>query len=37
MAKQCKAMLDFKDRGSIVFDYGNNIRGQAKEMVILKF
>ena len=31
MAKQCKAMLDFKDRGSIVFDYGNNIRGQAKE------
>ncbi|MAX09317.1 MAG: urocanate hydratase [Candidatus Marinimicrobia bacterium] len=30
MARQCKAMLDFKDKGSIVFDYGNNIRGQAK-------
>ena len=30
MAKQCQAMLDFKDKGSIVFDYGNNIRGQAK-------
>jgi len=25
-----KAMLDFKREGSIVFDYGNNIRGQAK-------
>ena len=31
MARQCKAMLDFKNKGSIVFDYGNNIRGQAKE------
>ena len=30
MARQCKAMLDFKNKGSIVFDYGNNIRGQAK-------
>jgi urocanate hydratase len=26
-----KAMLDFKERGSVVFDYGNNIRGIAKE------
>ena len=25
-----KAMLDFQKRGSIVFDYGNNIRGEAK-------
>ena len=25
-----QAMLDFKKQGSIVFDYGNNIRGQAK-------
>lgn len=25
----CKAMLEFKNRGSIVFDYGNNIRGEA--------
>lgn len=26
-----KAMVEFKDKGSIVFDYGNNIRGEAKE------
>ncbi len=26
-----KAMLEFQKRGSIVFDYGNNIRGEAKE------
>ena len=26
-----KAMLEFKKKGSIVFDYGNNIRGEAKE------
>lgn len=25
-----KAMLEFQKRGSIVFDYGNNIRGEAK-------
>ena len=25
----CKSMLDFKKNGSIVFDYGNNLRGQA--------
>lgn len=25
-----EAMLEFKKRGSIVFDYGNNIRGEAK-------
>lgn len=25
------AMLDFQKRGSITFDYGNNIRGEAKE------
>jgi urocanate hydratase len=25
----CRAMLDFKQKGSIVFDYGNNLRGQA--------
>ena len=31
MAKQCKAMLEFQKKGSIVFDYGNNIRGQAKD------
>ena len=26
-----KAMLEFKQKGAIVFDYGNNIRGEAKE------
>jgi urocanate hydratase len=29
MKIHCKAMLDFMKRGSIVFDYGNNLRGQA--------
>ncbi len=31
IAIHCKAMLGFKDKGSVVFDYGNNIRGQAKK------
>jgi urocanate hydratase len=26
-----KAMLEFQSRGSVAFDYGNNIRGEAKE------
>lgn len=30
-AVHVKAMLDFQKRGSIVFDYGNNIRAQAKK------
>jgi len=29
MKIHCKAMLDFKKKGSVVFDYGNNLRGQA--------
>ena len=29
MRIHCKAMIDFKKNGSIVFDYGNNLRGQA--------
>jgi urocanate hydratase len=29
MAIHVRAMLGFKEKGSIVFDYGNNIRGQA--------
>ncbi len=29
MAKHVQAMLDFKARGSIVFDYGNNLRQRA--------
>ena len=31
MAEHCKAMLRFQKNGSIVFDYGNNLRGQAYE------
>ncbi len=31
MVKHCKAMIEFQKRGSIVFDYGNNLRGYAKE------
>jgi len=27
--KHCKALLDFQKEGSVVFDYGNNLRGQA--------
>ena len=31
MAIHCQAMLDLQKKGSITFDYGNNLRGQAKE------
>jgi len=31
MALHCQAMLDLQNKGSITFDYGNNLRGQAKE------
>ncbi len=31
MAQHCRAMIKLKKMGSIVFDYGNNLRGQAKE------
>jgi len=31
MAEHCRAMLALRARGSIVFDYGNNLRGQARE------
>jgi len=34
--KHCEAMLELQKMGSIVFDYGNNIRGQAKENANLK-
>jgi len=30
MAKHCDAMIKFQKAGSIVFDYGNNLRGQAE-------
>ncbi len=32
MAKQVEAMLAFQKKGAVVFDYGNNIREQAKDM-----
>ncbi len=31
MATQVRAMLEMKRRGAVVFDYGNNLRGQAHE------
>ena len=31
IVKHVEAMLEFQKRGSIAFDYGNNIRGEAKE------
>jgi urocanate hydratase len=30
MAAHCRALLEFQKRGSVVFDYGNNLRGQAQ-------
>lgn len=30
MAAHCQAMLDLQKMGAITFDYGNNLRGQAK-------
>jgi urocanate hydratase len=30
MVKHCRAMINFQKAGSIVFDYGNNLRGQAQ-------
>ena len=31
MGEHCKSMLELQRRGAITFDYGNNLRGQAKE------
>ncbi|HHH79317.1 MAG TPA: urocanate hydratase [Thermoplasmatales archaeon] len=31
MKKHCEAMVVFQKMGAIVFDYGNNLRGQAKK------
>jgi len=31
IVKHVEAMLEFRKRGAITFDYGNNIRGEAKE------
>jgi len=30
MAKQVKAMVEFQDKGAVVFDYGNSIRREAE-------
>ncbi len=30
MAIHCRAMVDLQNAGSVVFDYGNNLRGQAQ-------
>ena len=30
MKRHCQALLDFQRHGSVVFDYGNNLRGQAQ-------
>ncbi len=30
IARHCAAMVGFKERGAEVFDYGNNLRGEAK-------
>jgi urocanate hydratase len=31
MATHCRAMVDLMRRGAVTFDYGNNLRGQAKD------
>ena len=31
MGEHCQAMLDLQKRGSITFDYGNNLRGQVQK------
>jgi urocanate hydratase len=31
MAVHCRAMLDFQRAGAVVFDYGNGLRGQARD------
>lgn len=31
MAHHCEAMVGFLDRGAVVFDYGNNLRGGARD------
>ncbi len=31
MAEHVQAMVELQDRGAVVFDYGNNLRGQAKK------
>ncbi|MFA3782955.1 urocanate hydratase [Melioribacteraceae bacterium 4301-Me] len=35
IVEHVKAMLEFQKRGAVTFDYGNNIRGEAKENGVL--
>jgi urocanate hydratase len=35
IAQHVRAMLEFRGHGSITFDYGNNIRGEAKESGVI--
>jgi urocanate hydratase len=30
-SRHLKAMLEFQKKGAVTFDYGNNIRGEAKD------
>ena len=32
MTVHCRAMVDLKQAGAVVFDYGNGLRGQAQDM-----
>ena len=36
MKNHCQALLDFQKSGAIVFDYGNNLRGQAENAGLKK-
>ena len=35
MADHCHAMIELKRRGAVTFDYGNNLRGQAKDAGVM--
>jgi urocanate hydratase len=35
MAVHCQAMLDLQRAGAVVFDYGNGLRGQAKDVGVI--
>jgi urocanate hydratase len=36
MKNHCQALLDFQKNGAVVFDYGNNLRGQAEKAGLKK-
>ena len=31
MARHCEAIVELQKRGAVAFDYGNNLRGEAKQ------